>query len=107
MERQMNFEKLLDRLVIFWFPLLVALVLLVSVSHAKPVAHLSEQGLQVTLYDEPCKLDVKLQYRVVWKDKEKTYEGCWGVMQGIVVAMFDDKSIALFPGQAFRAMTES
>jgi hypothetical protein len=102
-------RRLSDRLVKFWFPLLVVLVLLVAWSplNAAPIAQLSENDLVVTLYDEPCRLDVKLQYRIVWKDKEKTYEGCFGVIQGIVVGYFSDKSIGLFPGHAFRPLTNS
>lgn len=103
----MNWYKLVDRIVTFWFPLLVLFVLCASIVYAKPVARLAQGDLVVTLYDEPCKMDVQLQFRAVWKDKEKTYEGCWGVNQGIVVAMFSDKSIAIFPGQAFQPLTES
>lgn len=103
----MNWTRFVDRLVVFWLPALLSVMLVVSLAVAAPVAQLSENDTVVTLYNEPCKLDVKLQYRIVWKDKDKTYEGCWGVMQGIVVAMFDDKSIALFPGQAFKPLTQS
>lgn len=93
----------------YWFPALVFVMLVVAWSPlaAAPVAHIAEKDVVITLYDEPCKLDVKLQYRITWKDKEKTYEGCFGVMQGIVVAFFSDKSIALFPGQAFMPLTSS
>lgn len=86
--------------------LLLVLLFLSFSAYAKPVAVLNHQDLRVTLYDEPCALDVQLQYRAVWQDKDKTYEGCFGVNQGIVVAWFADKSIAIFPGQLFKPVTE-
>ena len=105
----MKWTRFCDRLVAFWFPILLFIVLLVAWSplNAAPVAQLSEKDVVVTLYNEPCQLDVKLQYRIVWKDKDKTYEGCWGIMQGVVIAFFDDRSLALFPGQAFKPLTNS
>jgi hypothetical protein len=107
----MNWERLLDRIGIFWFPFLVGLVLLVAWSplHAKGVAVLRDQGITVILTDEPCKLPgvSNLPYRLTWTDKDKTYEGCFSIHSGIVVTYTDDKAVGLIPGQLFKPLTES
>lgn len=100
-------RRLTDRLVKFWFPVLVLLVLLVSVSYARGVAILKDENITVVLTDEPCRLDVKLPYRLTWAEKGKTFEGCFSVHGPVVVAYFDDRSVALFPGQLFRPLTDS
>lgn len=87
---------------------LFSLVILAASYHAhgRPVAYAGDGEVRVTLHDDPCALDVKLPYRIVWQEKGKTFEGCFGIMQGVVVAYFSDKSVALFPGKAFQAVTE-
>jgi hypothetical protein len=60
----------------------------------------------ITLTDEPCALKGQisnLPMRAIWVEKDKTYEGCWGARQniGMVLAYFDDHTVALIPMQVF------
>lgn len=86
----------------------VILFFVAAFAYAAPVAVSSENGKEVTLYDDECALKhmVQLPYRATWKEKGKTYEGCFTILPGagIVVFFFDDKSIALFPTNAFKRM---
>lgn len=100
-------RRLIDRLILFWFPVLLLFILCTSIVFAKSVAQLNHDGITVTLTDEPCQLDIKLPYVLSWRENGKLFTGCYTVHGGIVVAYFsEDKSIALFPGQLFRPLTE-
>lgn len=86
------------------FLLLVPMFFLAVHSLAKPVAQASQGGITITLHDDPCKSEAvsNLPYRITWTEKGKTFEGCFTVNQGIVVAYFtDDKTVAIMPGQVF------
>lgn len=104
-------RRLSDRLVRFWFPLLVAFVLFISWSplNASPVAKAEKDGVTITLFDEACKLDsVKnLQYRATWTEKSRSFEGCFSVQGGIVIFFWSDLTVGLAPGQAFAPLTGS
>ena len=88
---------------------LLFLFFMVCVSvYAKPLAIAESGGVRITLFDEDCKMDAvkNLTYRITWSEKGATIEGCFTVHQGIVVAYFADKTIAIFPGTAFRQVTD-
>lgn len=71
---------------------------------AAPVATASTDDVLITLYDDACALSgvSNLPYRVVWKEPGKVYEGCWGAQPGMILAYFDDKSVAAIPGAHFK-----
>lgn len=73
---------------------------------ADPLFSATAEGATITLTNEPCKVPAigNLPFRAVWVEKDKTYEGCFGVRQdlGLVLAYFDDRSVALIPIQIFR-----
>lgn len=106
----MNWYKIVDRIVVFWLPILVLFVLCTSIVYARPVAKVQQDGITITLTDEPCKLPVvsNLPYRLTWEEGGKKFEGCFTVQQGIVVAYFSgDKTVVILPGHAFAPVTES
>jgi hypothetical protein len=89
------------------FVLMLGFVLLVAAAfnvHGKPIAVAAEQGAVITLTDEPCKFThvVQMPYRITWEEKGKKFEGCFSINQSIIVAYFEDKSIALIPTGVFR-----
>lgn len=66
-----------------------------------------EGGSAVIFHDDACKLKVQLPYRVVWQERGKATEGCYGVHPfGIIVAYFEDGSIALIPPQLVKPADE-
>lgn len=78
-------------------------------AHAGPVAEAAADGAKVTLTDEDCKLKDKvtnLPKRATWKEKGKTFEGCFGVHPGgVVMAYFSDGSVVIIPVQMFTAVS--
>ena len=80
-------------------------------AEARAVAIATSQGISITVTDEPCRLKQvsNLPYRVTWKDGNKTFEGCFTVRPdvNVVVAYFDDGSVALIPAHAFSMVSES
>jgi hypothetical protein len=76
---------------------------------AEPRYTASVQGVQITLYDEPCKLDAvaNLPHRATWTEQGKTFEGCFHFFEhvGLIVAYFADKSVAPMPPQIFKPLT--
>ncbi len=89
--------------------LTVALPAVMLSAHAAPVAQAVNGNMKVVLHDEPCALShvVDLPYRATWTEGAQVFEGCYGVHPEfpIVVAYFSDKSIAVFPRQAFAMLT--
>lgn len=94
----------------YWFIafliFVVGTVLYAAKVSADPLFSATAEGATITLTDEPCKVPAigNLPFRAVWVEKDKTYEGCFGVRQdlGVVLAYFDDRSVALIPIQLFR-----
>lgn len=94
---------------VYWFPVLLLFMLYVSVAYSKPLAVAESGGIRITLFDEDCNTDVikNLTYRITWTEKGETHEGCFSVHQGIVVAYFSsDRTVAIFPGSAFKQVTD-
>ena len=87
---------------------ILLIVLVVAVTHAKPVAVGGGNGITVTLTDEPCAFThvITLPFRITWEEKGTKFEGCYGIQMGIVVAYFSDKSVAIFPGHLFTPVTD-
>jgi hypothetical protein len=73
--------------------------------YSAPMFTAATEGAIITLTDEPCTLEAvtNLKYRATWVEKEKTFEGCWAPHRelGVVIAYFDDKTVAIIPVQAF------
>lgn len=89
--------------------LFLVLVLFSVLVFAQPLAVAESDGVRITLFDEECKSEVvkNLAYRITWSEKGQTYEGCFSVHHGIVVAYFhSDKTVAIFPGSAFKRVNE-
>lgn len=86
----------------------VVLAMLPIYGRAEAMYRAESDGVIVTLTDEPCALaSVKnLPHRSTWQEKGKTYEGCWGGHPlGVVVAYWDDLTVALIPLQSLVRVT--
>jgi hypothetical protein len=81
-----------------------------SFATAKPIATADQEGIRLVLTDEPCTLTAvkNLPFRATWVEKDKSYEGCYGSHPGagIVMAYFDDKTVAIMPAQIFHKTTD-
>jgi hypothetical protein len=88
-----------------WIALLVALLFSwPSIANADPLYVAEVNGIKITLYSEPCELKevTNLKLKATWVEKGKVSQGCWAATQfGVVVAYFDDKTVATIPVQAF------
>jgi hypothetical protein len=88
-----------------WFCFLVAILFWWPFSAAADPLYLAEVGaVRITLYSEPCELKevTNLKLKATWVEKGKVSQGCWAATQfGVVVAYFDDRTIATIPVQAF------
>lgn len=72
---------------------------------AEPLYEVQQDGVKITLTDEPCRLRdaVKnLDRRAVWEEKNLKSEGCFGQHPaGIVMFYFEDKTVFILPAGAF------
>jgi hypothetical protein len=106
MEGMMESEDLTIIPLPFWF-VLAATVLFGcwSTSAAADPLYVADAGaVRITLYSEPCELKevTNLKLKATWVEKGKVSQGCWAATQfGVVVAYFDDKTVATIPVQAF------
>ena len=91
------------------FVCLIVLVGVATNAHAAPMAQtVTAEGARIVVTDEACQLKevTNLKYRAVWHEKGKTFEGCYAVHPyGLVVAYFDDKTVAVMPLDAFVKVT--
>ena len=89
--------------------LLLAFLLLPVEVFGEPLYQADNQGIRITLYDEPCRLDAvkNLKFRAVWTEGGQDVEGCAGARPdaGVVIAYFADKTVALIPMEVFRRVT--
>jgi hypothetical protein len=97
--------RLVSRLLI-WIAAATAGLYAISSSfvYSKEVAVFRGEGVVIRLYDDPCRLDAvkNLPYRTTWAEGGKTYEGCYGVMGGIlVVSYWESKEVSVVPARAF------
>jgi hypothetical protein len=86
----------------------IALIAFCTQAQGKPLAVANAQGATITLTDDPAKCEAvpQFQYKVIWEEKGKRYEGCFGVHGPIIVAYFPgDKSLALMPAQVFQPLS--
>jgi len=77
---------------------------------ADPIGKAEAEGAVITFYNEPCLIKdqiTNLPFRAEWVEKDKTYQGCFGIRPdiGMVVAWFDDRTVALIPLQAVKKVT--
>lgn len=87
---------------------LALLLLFPLIAWAKPVAIAENEGVTVTLTDEPCavKAVTNLPFRATWTEKDKTYEGCWGLSPPIVVSYWSDATVAIMSAAMFKKAVE-
>jgi len=90
---------------LIWAFIIVA-VIWATGAFAAPLYKGEGSGITVVLTDEPCRLAAvtNLKHRATWTDKEgKVFEGCWSQHPEfpIVIAYFDDKTVAIFPVEIF------
>ena len=86
--------------------LLIVTLLYSALVYSFEVARADIGSTRISLYNEPCALSsiINLPGRAVWLDKNKIYEGCFGVDQvlGVVVLYFmEDRSITILSVDQF------
>ncbi len=78
-------------------------------AHAEAVFQGVGQGVTITIYNEPCKLEAvsNLPFRATWEENGKVTEGCIAPRPdaGLVVGYFADKAVALMPIDMFKRLT--
>jgi hypothetical protein len=81
------------------------LAALPAAAPAAPVAAVTQDGITVTLYDEPCALTAvaNLPYRATWWEARGNFEGCYDVRAhaGVAVIYFDDRTVVVLPLSLF------
>lgn len=84
--------------------LLIALLLCSSLVNAEPRAFVENEGVRVTLYDEPCAVVAvaNLPHRATWSEKGATLEGCFTAERGMAIFYFDDRTVIVIPANQFR-----
>ena len=92
----------------FWLAVILGLALAGAMrwAYAEPVFQAAHEGVVITLDSDKCELDavVNLPFKATWQEQGKTYKGCWAARTdaGVVVAFFEDKTVALIPFGAFK-----
>lgn len=92
---------------VYGFAVVLGVVLAVFMAplQAEPMAVADRNGIKITLDTDKCALPevTNLPLKATWEEKGKVYQGCWGPNPdvGVVVAYFDDKTVALIPMQYF------
>jgi hypothetical protein len=68
-----------------------------------PVAIANNEGVTITLTDEPCALAAvsNLKYRAIWSEPGTRFDGCFGVSGPVVILYFDDRTVVVLPVRAF------
>jgi hypothetical protein len=87
--------------------LTLAGVFYASKALAEPRLLAVDNGVAITLYDDPCELKgeiTNLPYKATWTENGKTFEGCWAGRDDVkqVMAYFTDKTVALIPYSVFK-----
>lgn len=83
--------------------LLLAALLLALPAQAAVIYVAEQDGVKVSLTNEPCNLPAvtNLPRRATWEEAGKKSEGCWGAMSGVVAAYFTDRTVAVMPRHVF------
>ena len=88
--------------------LLAIIVCWPTLLFAGPLFQMSGEGIRVTLYDDPCKVEgvSNLPFRATWEEGGKTFDGCWSPSfdRERVNAFFTDKSVVSFPPAMFKRL---
>jgi hypothetical protein len=91
-----------------WALLLIVAFCWPSIVFASPRYSVEAQGAVITLTDDPCELDAvkNLPYKATWVEDGKTFQGCFAPRPEVqlVVAYFDDRTVALIPFQALKKL---
>ena len=72
------------------------------------MAQFQSEKARIVLYTEPCALKVEvsnLPGRATWEEGGKTFEGCFGVIDGIVAFYFSDKTVVTVPVRYLQRVT--
>jgi hypothetical protein len=90
-----------------WVVVLIYLFCWPAALIAAPILVADAGEVRIELFDEPCALKdsvSNLPYRATWTEKGKVYQGCFvpHPNAGIVMAYFDDKTVAAIPIDAFK-----
>lgn len=90
----------------------IALAMLPIYGHAEPRLAVTQGNVTVTLYDDPCELGEKvtnLQFKATWQEGGRTFNGCWNARPDleVVVAYFDDLTVALIPFRDLKRVTNA
>ena len=89
--------------------ILLGLIVWVIPAKAAAIYQSEFDGIRVVLYDDACMLSAvaNLPSRAEWTEGGRTFDGCWARGGHIIVAYFSDRTIVLFPVQAFERVTSS
>ena len=94
------------------FIALLGIVLFVAtaeLAYGRPLALTQKDGITITITDEAAKCEAvpQFEYRIIWQEPGKTYEGCFGINNTFIIAYFpQDKSVALIPMSVFQILKE-
>jgi len=91
---------------------LATLILFSAAVQGAPVASGEADGVKVVLFNDPCEhKDVvsNLPYKATWTEKGVTYTGCYGMSPlRLIMSWFkEDKTVAVFPLQFFKPVTNT
>lgn len=68
----------------------------------------SAAGETIYLTQQPCRLTDRVEnlpYAAAWVEDGAKYEGCWALINGIVVAYWTDRTVTAVPAQYARRST--
>ena len=81
----------------------------ISANAQTPALTAVQDNVMVSIYDEPCRLQDKIDfpYRATWLEVgKKPIEGCAAGYGDIVVVYFEDRSVAVVPVSHLKPGTE-
>lgn len=83
--------------------LLAALLLVTVDAVSEPTHKASGGGIEVVIYSEGCTLKevTNLPKRATWTENGKTVEGCGGVVGGLAVFYWLDRTVTVAPANVF------
>lgn len=87
----------------------VILFFLATPVFGRNLAFAKKENVTITLTDEKAKCDAvpSFEYRILWEEPGKKYEGCFQIHGPFIIAYFPgDKSVALIPSNVFQMLSE-
>jgi hypothetical protein len=87
----------------------LAVLMLLSAAPVFAQYQAEGEGVKVTVYKEPCALKevTNLPQRATWTENGKIVEGCAGIMRGIVLCYWLDRTVTAIPTSVFVRVTET